>query len=341
MQSKHDKKFELLDQLLVSSPGEGGITYFNGIEQSIISIRPTTGLVVDGNRIIFAYQDNGGNILRVVDKEKSKNIELSSGMLDLHDVYFYQDTIYVVATENNEVIHYDKNFKVINRWKLIGEHDSAHINSITIYNGRLIASIFGRFNFNREYKKDTKGRGQVIDVITGNTVIDGLSQPHSLRVANNLLYLCNSEEKELHIYEGFKLKFKMSFSGYTRGIGFGNKKIYVGISSSRNIDRNGEKPDFGYIAVIDNVSMKVENTISIPFREIYDITVVTNNLDKVFYEERDNQFLECVNLRRSNEKKIIRYMDRINYMTNSRSWRITSPLRSVVDFFYKRFLWKI
>jgi predicted O-methyltransferase YrrM len=185
------------------------------------------------------------------------------------------DKLYIAATKANEVVCFNRAWERIAAWTLPGEQDSAHLNSLAVYKDRLVASIFGRFTKHEEYKLGTSGLGEIIDIKTGETLINGLSQPHSLTVHNNLLYFCNSQEKKFCIYNGDQILGTVMLPGYCRGVAVGHNHIYVGISLSRNISSSEHEVSTGMIAVIDRTSLQCIGLTPIPFSEIYDIKIVS------------------------------------------------------------------
>jgi len=263
------------EMLLVSSPGVvGGLSCVFEDKCLIISLSASTGIFLDSDKLVVAHQFDEGRSIQFVDRGRSRHCLLSENSLDMHDVLIKGNSLFIVDTENNQVVEFDlAGMNTLNRWGLPGEPDSAHMNSITFYQGKLLASIFGRFVKNRGYKLGTEGLGQIIDVKTGEIFIEGLSQPHSLTVEGDLLYLCNSEAKELHIYEGSILKEKVMLPGYTRGIAIGREKIYVGISQSRNAEVAKEKLT-GSIVVLNHQTLVEQASVKIPFSEIYDIRLI-------------------------------------------------------------------
>jgi len=265
------------DTLLISCPGaDGGLFVVNGETCVRISSRATTGISSTCDRLIFAYQGDDGKSVRVISDGWTKEIKLSESRLDLHDVLFWQDRTYVVATETNSVFSMDANFTQVDSWCLPGDSDSSHLNSIIFYDGRLLVSVFGRFKHHREYKNGTVGRGEVIDIQTGETFIGGLSQPHSLTVIGNLLYLCNSEEQRVRVYRGSELLQQIDVSGYARGLAISNENVYVGISLSRNAESLMSSSKAATIMELDSSTMQLKSKISLPCREIYGIRVVTD-----------------------------------------------------------------
>jgi len=275
------------DALLISCPGaRGGLVYLSGCRNLVLSPLASTGIYADQHRFFVARQEGGGSTVRVVDHTDYNDVKLSETDLDIHDLFVEEDRLYVVVTEQNAVFEMDLALNMLDRWGVPGEHDSAHMNSVTIYQGRLMASVFGRFEKHREYKNGTRGLGEVIDIKSGETFIAGLSQPHSLTVIGKLLYLCNSEEKELRIYCGTVLQKSIALPGYARGIAVGKHHLYVGLSLSRNMtmmnNSTGVEPERNTtVAVLNTITFEIEALVPIPFPEIYDIRVVNDLADLV------------------------------------------------------------
>lgn len=337
------------DNLLVSSPGVGGLVYLEGQSQVIISTRISTGICFGKSALVWALQDNGGRFLVEAKNGLARLVEISPSPLDIHDVLIEEDRIYLAATQNNEVICLDRNYNLIENWRLPGEEDSAHLNSIAIYQGRLIASVFGSFTRNREYKDGTSGLGKIFDVRTGETLIDGLSQPHSLTVVDDFLYFCSSQEKKLHVYDGERIINTVLLPGYARGIAVGENCIYVGISLSRNIENEQHELASGAISILDKKSMRCIGIKTLPFREVYDIRIITRHADLlslvatqelqinelnqtiVAHEEHINELSQIIAVREGHinelNRAIVAREGQIEEIRNSTSWNLTKPVR--------------
>ena len=171
----------LQDRLLVSCPNaDGGLLLLEGGEVERLSMVRTTGICAVPGGFLWARQSGDSNVLRrAVDGGVSSTM-LAEDVLDLHDVAWHGGHAYVAATERNAVFELDADMRETRRWALRGERDSAHLNSICFHGGRLLASRFGQFDTHRGYKGATAGAGEVFDVETGEVLLAGLSQPHSL-----------------------------------------------------------------------------------------------------------------------------------------------------------------
>jgi hypothetical protein len=331
------------ESLLVSSPGnpgDGGLFYYDDGECIRLSELSTTGLFVDENHLVCGYQADGGNKILFVKGNSAKVRCLSESFVDVHDILIEDDDMYIVATETNEVIRLDKNFDVKESWVLPGEVDSRHINSLAFYKGMLIASMFGEFQGHRGYKGVTKGAGLVVDIRTGNVLIRGLSQPHSLTITdNNNLLLCNSEEMELREYKGFELLRKLSLPAYTRGICSAGDRLYVGLSQSRNIDKGLYSTRSCGIAVVDRLALTLEEVIEVPLLEIYDIKKACSErfiMQGILAEKEHfnpqtgrskSESSETISELSQTKNELSQTKSELSKIYNSLSWRFTKPLR--------------
>jgi len=341
----------LEDNLLVSSPGVGGLVYLEGQKQAVISTKSATGIYCGSSELIWAPQDNGGRFVMKAKDGAANLVELSPNPMDAHDVLKAEESIYIAATQTNEVIRFDSNFNWQESWRLPGEEDSSHLNSVAIYRGELIASIFGNFTRYRQYKEGTAGLGKIYNVRTGDPLIEGLSQPHSLTVVEGLLYFCSSQEKKLCIYDGEEVIRTVTLPGYARGLAVGKKYIYVGLSLSRNIQDELHELASGAISVLDRNTLECVGIKLLPFREVYDIRIISGYADLLcvmaLLEKqniglnqsvgaRDAQISELTQSLVQNEARcdeltqsVATRDKQIEELRNSTSWKLTEPIRQV------------
>jgi len=319
------------DTLLVSCPGEdGGLFVVHGRASVRVSGRPVTGVYVGDGTLIYAYQESGGKSVRVLDDGISEERAIADEPMDLHDLLVSDGHIYAAATESNSVVCFDSNLNNIASWGLSGEHDSAHLNSVAFYQGELLASVFGRFQRHREYKEGTRGRGEVVNIQTGETFIRGLSQPHSLTVVDDLLYLCSSEDREVRVYRGQDLLQKISVPGYARGLAIGAESIYVGLSLSRNAPAAGQGVAGASIAVINRETMQLEESIQLSAHEIYDVRIINRApwilphvLESV--DDRVRNLMDSLTLYKRGYEAYKSTHDDLDRITSSLSWKIMRP----------------
>jgi hypothetical protein len=345
------------DHLLISCPGGkgiGGLAYLEEKGVAVVSAFSSTGICFGETVFVWALQDDGGRCLLESRNGSPRRIEISTGPVDIHDVLLAGERMYLAASQHNAVMCLDGDYNCIEKWQLPGEEDSSHLNSVALYQGRLLASVFGRFTKHREYKEGTRGRGQIIDIRSGEVMLDGLSQPHSLTVDGDLLYFCGSEDKMLYVYDGWRLVSSVALPGYARGIAVGENFIYVGISLSRNVEHEQHELASGAVAVIDRKTMAFTGVREIPFREIYDLRIIHRHIDLIALlaaqeglnrlaaekgqqAEVYNQALaECTAKVQDLELLLAERNQQIAEITGGGFWRLTGPVRSLARFFHKR-----
>jgi GT2 family glycosyltransferase len=262
----------LFSNLFVSSPNGGGLFFLDsGVVFRLDSLN-TVGLNLASSSFLRAIQPDAlwvcGEQTLILDK---RLVDLA----DIHDVLEYDDHYYVVGTTHNEVIKFNKDGSEVERWRSLGEDDSKHLNCLAIWNGRVVYSAFGEFTEHRGYKGRSAGQGVVKDLETGETLIAGLSQPHSLLQYRANLLVANSEMKEICEYSssGALIRSK-NLKGYTRGICLSGNVIYVGLSRSRNIDNLSVNT--AAVLALDAETWEELDRVAIPAAEIYSIVSINN-----------------------------------------------------------------
>ena len=262
--------------LLVSGPNGGGLFLraAGEAEARCISVVDTVGMAVMPGGFAWARQSATANLLRLVRPQGLDIHDLGGGPEDLHDLHWIDGALHAVCTMSNSVVRLDASLREVHRWQLPGEPDSVHLNSIVMHEGRLLGSIFGWFGEHRGYKGRTRGAGCVIDLESRDVVVDGLSQPHSLRSHDGLLWLCDSEARRVRVFEGRREVASRAFDGYTRGLLVHGDLVHVGLSASRNGD-GGSAVTTGTVLVLEAGTLREVERFTIAAPEVYDIVEVT------------------------------------------------------------------
>ncbi|MFZ5844599.1 MAG: DUF4915 domain-containing protein [Pseudomonadota bacterium] len=267
------------NRLLVSSPNGGGIFLIDRGVIYRIDARSATGLYVSSKALLRCFQPSS---LTFLDRYSESTVlsHVVDGVDDIHDVTLLDSFVYVVSTGKNQIIKLNLQGEESQRWVFPGEPDSWHINSITCWNGRIIFSAFADVRRHRGYKGASDGAGFVQDLLSGERIIKGLSQPHSLTPFNGNLLIANSEKKEVLCFSpSTELLWRMRFDGYVRGIAVSEDSLYVGLSRSRNIDDAGLQS--AQIVEVGLEDFCERWRSDIPANEIYDIRVIPPEADLV------------------------------------------------------------
>ncbi|HHK0539079.1 TPA: DUF4915 domain-containing protein, partial [Pseudomonas aeruginosa] len=259
--------FNFSDALLVSCPNGGGLYLIHNGQVSLLDNFNTTGFFSREQTLVRGIQPDelviygDTNLSGATDRIRVD---------DIHDIYSEDNYLFAVGTAANEIVKLTLDGKEVHRWVYPGEKDSWHINCLASWNGRIVFSAFGDFRRHREYKGCTYETGFVQDLLSGEILISGLSQPHSLVALGENLLVANSELMQvLEFSSTGKLLRTKQLDGYTRGICVGERSIYIGLSCSRNV----ENKNLCSAAVIelDRNTFEELGRFYVPSNEIYGI----------------------------------------------------------------------
>lgn len=267
------------DILLVSSPNNGGISLVSNQTVTVLDRSDTTGLCLMDTALYRNAMARNCNskVMQLQTITDFVQVILEQGVqYDFHDILRYEDRLYLVSTGTNEVIILKLNGSEAKRYAYPGGNDSWHINCLGIWDDRVVVSAFGEFDGYRSYKGKTSKQGFILDLESNTKLWEGLSQPHTPIQYRGNYYICNSEEMQVLVKEqDSSITHCIQLDGYTRGIAFSDKFMYVGLSESRNktdITRHGQSR----IVALDIKTREIHGQVFLPFNEIYDIRRIEN-----------------------------------------------------------------
>lgn len=268
--------------LLISSSNGGGLfILLDDMHGVKIDSKSTTGLDCSEGNVYRAIQRNAGFellIYSVQGVEKRFYPEIQ----DVHDIKMFHKELYVVSTGSNEVVVLDENLHIGRKRSFDVGGDSWHLNCLTEMNDRLYCSAFCEISAPYQYKGRTLNSGFLFDVETGERILTGLSQPHSPVASGSLIYICNSELKEVIVKDHHdQLVQNIPLGGYTRGLHIEGDLAYIGTSKNRAAP---DTQSAGQVRIVDLRSLEIQSTVLLPFNEIYDIKPVDEELVKVVLE---------------------------------------------------------
>jgi uncharacterized protein (TIGR03032 family) len=217
-----------------------------------------------------------------------------TGDVDAHDVVLTADgpplfvnTLFsCLATASN-----GHSFRPV--WKpsfisKLAAEDRCHLNGVAVENGLpRYVTLVSASNVADGWRDRRADGGQVIDVNSGETVVGGLSMPHSPRLHNKKLWLLNSGTGAFGYVEGDKFVRIAFCPGYARGLAFAGDYAIIGLSLSREnrtfqglplddaLKAEGVQARCGLIVVDtrtgDTVGwVRIEGVV----RELYDVAVL-------------------------------------------------------------------
>jgi uncharacterized protein (TIGR03032 family) len=127
------------------------------------------------------------------------------------------------------------------RWKpsfitdLVPE-DRCHLNGMAMQNGRpRYVTTFNRSNARDSWSNSQTPTGTLIDVSSGEILLDELVMPHSPRCYRGKVYLCDSGRGEVLEYDPARRACAavIKLPGFPRGMNFFGPLMFVGLSRIR------------------------------------------------------------------------------------------------------------
>jgi GT2 family glycosyltransferase len=264
-------------RLLATCPNGGGVFVLDAHGATRLSHVDSTGLLVAGDEVRVATQADGARSWRHWHGPAWQATTLAAEPLDLHDLAWHEDGVLAACSERNAAVLYAPDGREQSRWQWDGDADACHLNSLACVEGRWLASLFGRFDTHRGYKGHTRGAGLVVDLHTRQTVLQGLSQPHSLLADGDALWLCDSETGRVLRWRAGHVDTVWSLAGYPRGLCRVGEVMLVGLSRPRNAVEDGR--DGACVQAVAIVSGEVLAEIALPAPEIYDLRPCPVSLD--------------------------------------------------------------
>jgi hypothetical protein len=177
------------------------------------------------------------------------------------------DTLAVVSTLTNAILWLDADLRVVGRWAAPGTGDCWHLNSLTVVDGRLIASAFGRFGEHRGWSAPgaRDGAGIVFDVETGEDILTGLTAPHDPLYTDGRWYVCNSGTQELWVLEDGRAVDRVALGGWTRGLHVDGDRLLVGVSAPP-LERSDR---FAEVVALDRATLQPCGRWTLPCRQVF------------------------------------------------------------------------
>ncbi len=263
------------DVVLVSAQHDRGMYLFHDGVIDRVQRGSITGLWVEEGRLLFAYVSHDHLRIGRFDEAGDTSFWVNTEVGDIHDIRYFDGKLFAVSTVTNEICVVSETGQLTERRRFPGAGDAWHLNCLDSWNGKLVVSAFGEFDWHRQWKGNYKGQGLVVDAQTREVLWRGLSQPHSPRMLpDGTKCICDSQAQKLLVDRDGEIK-SVEFPGkYPRGLSYGEQNLYVGLSQSRQVDMLKAEQAKAGLAVVDRQTLEVKQFIPLPVVEIYDVLVL-------------------------------------------------------------------
>lgn len=173
-----------------------------------------------------------------------------TGDVRVHEIAFVQGELWLVATEFSCLATLDPELSFVPRWTPpfiteLAPEDRCHLNGVCVVDDRIhYVTALGETDQPGGWRENKSSGGVLIDVESGETVLRGLSMPHSPRWHEGRLWLLESGKGTISVtdLEAGTVETVAELPGFTRGLAFADSIAFVGLSQVRETATFGGLP---------------------------------------------------------------------------------------------------
>lgn len=164
-----------------------------------------------------------------------------TGDIRIHELAIANRELWIVNTRFSCLCTLDQEHSFVPRWRppfvtALAPEDRCHLNGLAIHDGRpKYVTALGTTDTEGGWRENKAGGGCLIDVDSGEILIDGLSMPHSPRWYNDELWVLESGDGNISRVDlqNRRCATIAQVPGFTRGIDFCGPFAFVGLSQVR------------------------------------------------------------------------------------------------------------
>ena len=248
---------------------------FDGSSVRLIDAFPSAGLSASGGRLfrVSSLRQGDGAELLVYDAHGVRHYHRVEGVGDPHDLLALDEQrVLCVSSHDNAIVSIGSDGAVSPYWRADAPVDAWHVNCLALHDGRLFATAFGRFDSFRGWHPNLgKDSGVLFDVESGETVVAGLTQPHTPRFIDGAWVICDSGARTVVRVEANGHRFAIPVGGFSRGMCALGDRVYVGVSTPRE---SLHAVTSGWLSVLDRERWAEIDRIPMPCGGMYDLLEV-------------------------------------------------------------------
>lgn len=164
-----------------------------------------------------------------------------TGHIDIHELAWGSDGLWFVNTLFSCLSTLDTDHSFVPRWwpkfvSGLASEDRCHLNGVAMRDGQpTFVTCHSMADSPQGWREHKRDGGILIDVASGEIVLQGLAMPHSPRWHNSQLWLLESGDGSIGTVDLKTGKYEAvaKFDGFTRGLSFVGPFAFVGLSQVR------------------------------------------------------------------------------------------------------------
>ncbi len=168
-----------------------------------------------------------------------------TGEVDLHDLEWGNDGLWGVNTSFSCLSIINDDFSFTPKWQppfisKLAPEDRCHLNGVAFVDGEpKYVTALGATDTKNGWRKNKATGGILMDIESNETILKGLSMPHSPRVYNDNLYVLLSGTGEIVRVNTKTRKYDIlkEMSGFTRGMDQYGDYLFIALSKLRTTSK--------------------------------------------------------------------------------------------------------
>jgi uncharacterized protein (TIGR03032 family) len=293
------------------------------IHQLPVSFKKPMGIATQGSKLAVACKDE----VQLFSKEENQKVGRKSGLsdfdtiflhratyytgtLDIHDLEFGEGLIWGVNTLFSCLSVFDINYSFRPKWKPsfisgLVPNDNCHLNGMAMKNQlpKYVTSL-SQDDHKQGWRKNKLKTGVLMEVPSGEIILDGLSMPHSPRLYNDELYVLESGNGNLLLVSPTERKSEVifNFNCFIRGLSFYKNYAFIGKSKIRENSINFDDLEVkqnshsaGFIVFdMNERSIVGELNYENEVEEIFDVQILENSKSPVIITKEIEEFNDVI-----------------------------------------------
>jgi uncharacterized protein (TIGR03032 family) len=173
-----------------------------------------------------------------------------TGDIRIHEIAFAQGELWLVATNFSCLATLDAQHSFVPRWKppfvsALTSEDRCHLNGLCVIDDepRFVTAL-GETDVAGGWRENKASGGVLIDIESGETVLRGLSMPHSPRWFDGRMWVLESGKGTISVadLDSGTVETVTELPGFTRGLLFAGGLAFIGLSQVRETATFGGLP---------------------------------------------------------------------------------------------------
>jgi uncharacterized protein (TIGR03032 family) len=164
-----------------------------------------------------------------------------TGDIQIHEMAYSQDELWFINTAFSCLCTYDADHSFVPRWRppFVSGYDPSdrcHLNGLGMLDDRpKWVTALGATDTPGGWRQNKKDGGVLLDIETGESLVRGLSMPHSPRCYAGRLWMLESGSGSFGYVDLVEGKYQpiVQLQGFTRGLDFCGNLAFVGVSQVR------------------------------------------------------------------------------------------------------------